>query len=627
MESTGLGRVLTGSGTAGPTYRFGQSNPFALPKVPSSGLGSKVDSTPGKGYIGFGLSSGLPVGTAWGDTPFPGSLAAARLMGQAGQDSTVGVPPTEKPSEIPSAPTDIGGTDDPGMAGASFGASGNDGVEVVPPTPVGFSEKPTEEVMDIGVKSGQKRKPVRVRARTKKVSKHQPEGAVNTLQLNHSSSGSDRTVVVSDTQSEVSVDDKGDDMEVPSTPFSEVWGPAAVTPDDRFSVEDYSYQRTGISPRIHRVQFAYFRKYPQPSDRLSNMGEFLRVISAVYEDLSSRLNEFETIKRRLEVLEASQAKPLFSQVSSLPVTGPLLPEPSVPLVSKSCGVSVPQQPVPSAPAKERSKVSLQPRPESPTVIVHPLGDSLTSSQALKHLLEEHIRPQQLGLRVLACLPATENGVLVRVHTAEMAVVLEQHINGHPELNGLCRARAPRRPNPRILVYDVPDLPGTREEQEATFLEKLSLSNSFPAGGVAVLFRKRGRGALQHWVLTLDPVISYCISKTNRLHWGLGSLKYRVFSEPIQCYRCLKFGHTQTCCRAPEVLCSRCPGSHSYKSCSETQSKCRNCCDYNKQNRSGPWLQVNHTAISRQCPIFLRACEEFKSRLSPVLYIKKEGGLA
>ncbi|GBL87127.1 hypothetical protein AVEN_218810-1 [Araneus ventricosus] len=102
LGSTGLGRVLTGPGTAGPTYRFGQSNPFALPKVPSSGSGSKVDSTPGKGYIGFGLSSGLPVGTAWGDTPFPGSLAAARLMGQARQDSTVGVPPTEKPSDIPS---------------------------------------------------------------------------------------------------------------------------------------------------------------------------------------------------------------------------------------------------------------------------------------------------------------------------------------------------------------------------------------------------------------------------------------------------------------------------------------------------------------------------------------------
>ncbi|GBL87129.1 hypothetical protein AVEN_218811-1 [Araneus ventricosus] len=513
--------------------------------------------------------------------------------------------------------------------------------------------------MDIGVKSGQKRKPIRVRARTKKVSKHQPEGAVNTLQLDHSSSGSDRTVVVSDTQSEVSVDDREVDMEVPSTPtgpLSEIWGPAAVTPDDRFSVEDYSYQRTGISPWIHRVQFAFFRKYPQPSDRLSNIGEFLRVISAVYEDLSSRMNEFETIKRRLEALEASQAKPSFYQVvgaplfsvgapgpcistpapvrgkgssggkqrtdrppkSSLPVTGPPLPEPSVPLVSKSCGVSVPQQPVPSAPAKERSKVSLQPRPESPTVIVHPLGDSLTSSQALKRLLEEHIRPQQLGLRVLACLPAAENGVLVRVHTAEMATFLEQHINGHPELNGLCRARAPRRPNPRILVYDVPALPGTREEQEANFLGKLRLSNSFPEGGVSVLFRRRGRGALQHWVLTLDPVVSHCISTTNRLHWGLGSLKYRVFSDPIQCYRCLKFGHTQTRCRAPEVLCSRCPGSHSYKSCPETQSKCRNCCDYNKQNRSGPRLQVNHTAISRQCPIFLRACDEFKSRLSPVL---------
>ncbi|GBN26243.1 hypothetical protein AVEN_270368-1 [Araneus ventricosus] len=72
--------------------------------------------------------------------------------------------------------------------------------------------------------------------------------------------------------------------------------------------------------------------------------------------------------------------------------------------------------------------------------------------------------------------------MVKLQTADVATFLETHINGHPDLNGLCRARAPRRPNPRILVYDVPTLPRDRGEQEAHFLEKLRLSNSFPEGG-------------------------------------------------------------------------------------------------------------------------------------------------
>ncbi|GBM81871.1 hypothetical protein AVEN_22859-1 [Araneus ventricosus] len=676
---------MTGPGTVGPPYKFGQSNPFVLPTVPSSGLGAKMDNKPGTGYIGFGLSSGLPVGTAWGETPFPGSLAAARLMGQAGKGTTVGAPPSETPSEhqigmelvpgagaqrdsmeageIPQAvvnpglftpaPADIGGNEDLGVVGASLYASGNYCVGIVPPTPAAPSEIPIAEAMDVGVKSGHKRKPVRIRAGTKKDSKHQPEGAVNTLQLDSSSSGSDRTIVVSDTPSEATEDETRVDMEVPSTPSSslvEEWGPDALAPDDPVLGEKYSFQNTGACPWIHRLAIDYFKKYPRTSESLENIGELFQVISAVYEDLSRKLNEFESIKRRLEVLEASHAKPSFSQVvgtplfseggpgpfpstsvtvrgkgssigkpkrdrppvSLLPARDPPMPDPLVPSVPKSSGVSVPSLPVPSAPVRERSHVPFKPRPESPMVIVHPLGDSLNSSKALRSLLEEHIRPQQLGLRVMSCLPAAECGVLVTLQTKDMATLLESHINGHTELNGVCRARLPRRPNPRILIYDVPSLPGDRVAQENGFLAKLRVSNSFPDGGRSVLFRRRGRGSAQHWVLSIDPVIYHCIHNTNRLHWGLGSLRFRAFSEPIQCFRCLKFGHTQSRCRAPEELGSSCQGTHSFKNCLETQSKCRNCWDFNRNNRTGPRLQVTHTAVSRKCPIFLSACEEIKN---------------
>ncbi|GBM23669.1 hypothetical protein AVEN_117412-1 [Araneus ventricosus] len=151
--------------------------------------------------------------------------------------------------------------------------------------------------------------------------------------------------------------------------------------------------------------------------------------------------------------------------------------------------------------------------------------------------------------------------MVRVQTAAMAATLEEHINAHPELNGVCRARAPRRPQSRILVYDVPHIAGDREVQEQSFLGKLGLSNSFPDGSVSVLFRRKGRGPAQHWVLSVDPVVYHCIRGTNRLHWGLGSLRFRTFSEPIQCFRCLKFGHVQSRCRTQEEVCSRCLGNH------------------------------------------------------------------
>ncbi|GBO19691.1 hypothetical protein AVEN_42078-1 [Araneus ventricosus] len=529
---------------------------------------------------------------------------------------------------------------------------------------------------------GLKRKPDKVRNRKKKLSRQKREGAVDTFLLDSSSSGSDRTVIVSDSQEEVMNEEEGDAQEVPPTdqpplaitcgpdslkpgdPFPPAkasyesihCGPDSIKPGDPYSKAEYSYETTGICPWIHKLTDEFFKFYPEPMDRLKNMHRFMRVISEVFVNISARLEQLDSIKQRLETLEAAQAKPSFSQVVGAPLfsvgisnPGVTLPETlterrpprvrnkrsrtslaserenvpprdvsTTPLVQTQHRVPVTQQFTGPDQGKAQFKPSLKPRPDSPTVLVSPLGDALNSSTELKSLLEAHISPRQLGLRVLACLPAADNGVMVKLHTAEMATILENHINAHPDLNGVCRARAPRRLQPKILLYDVPPMPGNREEQERSFLEKIRISNSFPEGSVSVLFRRSCRGAAQHWVLSLDPVVFHCISGTNRLHWGLGSLKFRPFSEPIQCFRCLKFGHVQSRCRAPEEHCSRCLGSHSYKNCTAAASSCRNCHEYNRRNRVGPRLKVTHTAVSRHCPIFFRACEELRLRLPTVL---------
>ncbi|GBM23670.1 hypothetical protein AVEN_117413-1 [Araneus ventricosus] len=49
-------------------------------------------------------------------------------------------------------------------------------------------------------------------------------------------------------------------------------------------------------------------------ERMEHMYEFLQVISEVFTDITSRLEQFEAIKCRLDKLEAAQTRPSFSQV-------------------------------------------------------------------------------------------------------------------------------------------------------------------------------------------------------------------------------------------------------------------------------------------------------------------------
>ncbi|GBM65128.1 hypothetical protein AVEN_67231-1, partial [Araneus ventricosus] len=401
-----------------------------------------------------------------------------------------------------------------------------DGDGGLPPDQMAFHENPIEEAMEVGIKSGHKRKPERVRTRTKKVHKSITESAVDSLSLDNSSSGSDSTGIVSDTQREIATPNAKDnisedisDTEIPPTPrvpLSVTCGPASIVPGDKYAEDRFSYKNTGISPWLHKLTLTYMENSDGPENTVSDMKTFLQLVSDVFEDMNSRLQKFESLSARLDKLEAAQAKPLFTQVVSTPLfsvgaqgsgpppkevvtakrnrrkpkTGgsslglepavvPSVMAPLAPIVLAPTGNRVPQTSHQEAPVRVISRVTLKPRPESPTVLVQPLGTSVDSSKALRSLLGGHIRPQQLGLRVMSCLPAAECGSMVTLQTNDMANLLETHINGHPELNGVCRARVPRRPHPRILIYDVPSLPGDRVEQENCFLEKLRVSNSFP----------------------------------------------------------------------------------------------------------------------------------------------------
>ncbi|GBM15995.1 hypothetical protein AVEN_108592-1 [Araneus ventricosus] len=528
LGSTVLTNVPVGPGRIDVPVKFGQSNPFALPQavIPASVVDTEgAPSLRKAGYIGFGLTSVFPPGMSWGDTPYPSSLAAARLpitvepanttatqipsvvtSSSAAQADSVLVTAkdmlldlTSHPApETPSMDADtekslVLGTPQRLQEGLfQYGREGD-----LPPSMVDPLTFPNEDRMDDETKPGLKRKPDKVRDRKKKLSRKKKEGAVNTLLFDHSSSGSDRTVIVSDSQIEVTIEEDGDALEVPPTsvlPLSVTCGPDSIVPGDRYSRAEYSLEHTGVCPWIHKLTDEFFKVYRKPLERLEHMDEFLKVISEVFVDITGRLEQFESIKHRLEKLEAAQAKPSYSQVAGAPLfsvgasgSGVTYSETlPAPPVSDPHRLQVPQQHIELVPERAKSKPLLKPRQESPTVLVSPLGDALNSSKELKSLLEAHISPRQLGLKVLACLPAADNGVIVKLHTADMATILETHINGHSELNGVCRARAPRRPQPKILIYDVPTLAGDREEQENSFLGKLRSSNSFPEGSVSVL---------------------------------------------------------------------------------------------------------------------------------------------
>jgi hypothetical protein len=61
--------------------------------------------------------------------------------------------------------------------------------------------------------------------------------------------------------------------------------------------------------------------------------------------------------------------------------------------------------------------------------------------------------------------------------------------------------------------------------------------------------------------------------------GYKRVRIEKYVQPvniIQCFKCQKFGHVASNCKATESTCVKCSGHHKIKDCKETVLKCANC---------------------------------------------------
>ncbi|GBM62346.1 hypothetical protein AVEN_166842-1 [Araneus ventricosus] len=258
--------------------------------------------------------------------------------------------------------------------------------------------------------------------------------------------------------------------------------------------------------------------------------------------------------------------------------------------------TAPKAKTPVKPAKTvaRKPEILKPKPSVPTLVVKPTVEG-SSFQTLKKQLEEKINLKALGIKVINCAPSAGNVVIVRLQNSDMLDTLQRTISEHTELKTMCNARTPKGRNPQIIIYDIAKADMSREEKESQFLEQLRNSNDLPVGEMKAIFRRKGRGSLQHWIISVTPEIFDSLKEEKRLHLGFGSYKFTEFLDPLRCFKCQKFGHVSKNCSEQATLCSRCPGVHVFSKCTTANTVCRNCRDYNKRTNSR--ISVDHPETS------------------------------
>lgn len=199
---------------------------------------------------------------------------------------------------------------------------------------------------------------------------------------------------------------------------------------------------------------------------------------------------------------------------------------------------------------------------------------------------------------------SRGGVLV---ITDNATDLEK-LKAEVERSGLGKDHSvskPEKRNPEIIGVNT-------DMKDDDFVESFKNPNSALSKAeltLRIIFRgKNGRKA----IVSLDLESYRRFNGFKRLNVGWNAVYFGDRRQPLQCYRCWKYGHTQKVSRST-VCCGNCGSQeHIRKDCTE-DSLCPNCTRISMMSRAGKALPTGHAAGSSEGYVFRNELALLKRR--------------
>ena len=178
-----------------------------------------------------------------------------------------------------------------------------------------------------------------------------------------------------------------------------------------------------------------------------------------------------------------------------------------------------------------------------------------------------------------------------------------------------RAEPARRVWPLVIVKGV-----SRDVDPNDVIDVIGRQN--PSVGVTDVnvrfrfLRRNRKDDLYNVVLEVRPDVRLRLLELGRVNVDHQRVSVSDFSSLVQCYRCLRFGHTQAKCSADVSTCSHCAASgHDFASCpvksDADAAKCVNCCS--KSGRQSSDVKHSATSVSH-CPTIKSMQRRIASRV-------------
>lgn len=134
------------------------------------------------------------------------------------------------------------------------------------------------------------------------------------------------------------------------------------------------------------------------------------------------------------------------------------------------------------------------------------------------------------------------------------------------------------------------------------------------------FKKSNKNEkLYNAVFVTTPEIFKAVTQSRRINIDYYRIHASEYVPILQCYKCLKFGHTKNHCNHSKEICSFCATEgHDFRHCPFKQNpqrlKCHNCHEYNQKHKITD-KTTSHSATSNTCPRVHTMMKNIQSRIN------------
>ena len=180
------------------------------------------------------------------------------------------------------------------------------------------------------------------------------------------------------------------------------------------------------------------------------------------------------------------------------------------------------------------------------------------------------------------------------------------------INEMCgeelEASTPRRRNPRLIIYNVPDELNIENAKELAMKKKnseLCIEKEY----ITLRYLLNDKRKANNLVAEVN-----CTTRMKflgkKMKLGRNVCNVYDYIKVNWCYKCSKFNHRAQDCKG-ELTCPICAENHSLRECktSKEQCKCINCTSFNKYNHKPP-VNAKHSFLDNSCSCYQNMLRRF-----------------